>query len=390
MGGAGQDGRDVVGRVGLTHHLLVAVDSRIPNLALMKVAAWAKARGDTAELGPGFSDKRPDEVWISCIFTWNRQTALEMGTFYPAPIKVHYGGTGFDWGVGDGIDFSGRITLPPDIESCDPDYSIYDAFFSRERWRNDEDRRKHKRTKGRYQRNDRAFGFCLRGCNRTCGFCDVWRKEGRIVPGSYKRIPEWVPDNMDKVGLLDNDMALYPNTIHDQIITDCASSGRKLSITQGYDIRCVTPERAQLLAEFKPWDLKFKEHRLYIAWDKLSSEKAIRRNIPILLDAGFKGREIFCYMVCAWEDYPSHGEDYFPRCDTFSQDMHRFKVLWEEFGVYPFVMIYNNRQDVPHVRAFARWVNRRVHKTTTWEEYARNPSLADEEEYDPEEQMTLA
>ena len=353
-------------------HLLVDFDSTIPNLALMKVSTWARARGDGVELVKvlwkneqplvpiRFFEISADECWVSCIFTWHRRHAESLKHY---SAKMHYGGTGFDWGLGDGLDFSQRVNLPSEIEACMPDYSLYPD-------------------------DERALGFCLRGCNRTCGFCDVWRKEGKIRRDQYNRITEWVPNDRSKVLLLDNDIALYGNDLHDEIINDCASTGRKLSITQGYDIRCVTEKRAAMLAEHKPWDLKFKEKRLYIAWDKMSSENAVRRNIPLLLDAGFKGREIFCYMVCSWEDYPEHGEDYFPMCDTFHQDMYRFKVLWEEFGVYPFVMIYNNRKDNPRLRAFARWVNRRVHKNHSWEEYDRNPDIL-EEEYDVVEQLTL-
>ena len=155
-------------------------------------------------------------------------------------------------------------------------------------------------------------------------------------------------------------MALFDDAKHDQIINDCRETGRRLSITQGYDIRCVTETRAKLLAENKPWDLDFKRRCLYIAWDYPGIEGWIRKGVPLLLNAGFRGGEIFCYMVCGFNT-------------TFEQDYHRYQVLWEEFGVYPFVMIYNNRRDNPKLRAFARWVNRRVHKNHSWEEYRNNP-----------------
>lgn len=330
------------------NHLLIDFDSKIPNLALMKVSAWAKKRGDHVDLR--YPTRTPDEVWISCIFTWNKTQALGVGTFYEDKAKVHYGGTGFDWGLP--FNHPDRINMPPEIEFMNPDYGLYD--------------------------DDRAVGFCLRGCDRTCSFCDVWRKEGKINLAMYNPIINWVPDGFSKVLLLDNDISLpsIPKNIHDGIILDCANTGRRLSITQGYDIRCVTEEKARLLAEHKPWDIKFTEHRLYIAWDKMSTEKAVRRNIPILLDAGFKGREIFCYILVGDKT-------------DFEQDYYRYKVLYEEYGVYPFVMIYNNRMDNPMLRDFARWVNRRVHKAHTWEEYLTRPDLHGET-YQVGEQMKLA
>ena len=44
--------------------LLVDVDSKIPNLALMKIGAWHKTQGD--ETGLVMCD--PDKVYISCVF----------------------------------------------------------------------------------------------------------------------------------------------------------------------------------------------------------------------------------------------------------------------------------------------------------------------------------
>ena len=45
--------------------LLVDVDSKIPNLALMKISEWHKLQGDEV----GFNIQNPNKVYISCIFT---------------------------------------------------------------------------------------------------------------------------------------------------------------------------------------------------------------------------------------------------------------------------------------------------------------------------------
>ena len=50
-------------------HLLVDFDSKIPNLALMKISAYYKARGDEVYLND--ESIEPDQIWLSCIFTWN-------------------------------------------------------------------------------------------------------------------------------------------------------------------------------------------------------------------------------------------------------------------------------------------------------------------------------
>ena len=64
-------------------HLLIDVDSKIPNLALMKVSQYLKSKGERItfrrlETKDGNTngslpyDEEYDTVWISCVFTWNR------------------------------------------------------------------------------------------------------------------------------------------------------------------------------------------------------------------------------------------------------------------------------------------------------------------------------
>jgi hypothetical protein len=48
--------------------LLIDVDSKIPNLALMKISAYHKQRGDEV----GFDIDDPDVIYASVIFEKNR------------------------------------------------------------------------------------------------------------------------------------------------------------------------------------------------------------------------------------------------------------------------------------------------------------------------------
>lgn len=59
--------------------LLIDVDSTIPNLALMKISAYHKARGD--EVGFNISD--PDKIYASVIFKKNRHHVDGLRMFYP-------------------------------------------------------------------------------------------------------------------------------------------------------------------------------------------------------------------------------------------------------------------------------------------------------------------
>jgi hypothetical protein len=293
-----------------TKALLIDVDSKIPNLALMKISQFVKAKGGEVELVRLHGKARLlpngpfDSVWISCVFSWNRELARQCSFQYDGS---EIGGSGV----------SLQTTLPANIEGLIPDYDLYG--------------------------DDRAVGFVQRGCIRKCQFCIVPQKEGRLADNEYRPLESWVPDGFEKILLLDNEFAACP---HESVVLDTVKAHKwKLSITQGYDLRCVTKEKAEHLADYKPYDLKFNERRLYCAWDYFYIEPYVRRGIETLMEAGFKGREIMVYCLVGFNT-------------THAQDYHRFKVLWEEYGVMPFIMRYNLRKDDPFLNAFARYINR--------------------------------
>lgn len=326
-------------------YLLIDIDSTIPNFALMKISAWAKQKGDTVYLNK--IDDNPDFIWISCIFTWHKQIAENHITMFSVEYpnaEIHYGGTGFDAGkpFGDPT----RKYLPKEIDNTLPDYDLYG--------------------------DDRAIGFCQRGCDRKCPFCDVWQKEGRIENNEYHRLRGWVPDDKKKVLLLDNDVALVERWKHDEILKDARDLGVKLSITQGYDIREIAKDhsRAYDLAEQKPYDTGFKRHTLYIAWDMMGIEKYVRNGIETLLDAGFKGSEIKCYIIVGFPDRTLKKQQE-PYMYYEERDLYRANVLWKEYGVYPWVMPYNNVKMDQKIVNFERWINRYLFKKMDFQDYKR-------------------
>ena len=117
--------------------LLIDVDSKIPNLALMKISAYHKFNGDEV----GFNVQNPDKVYISCIFSRNRTKAIGIPTLFRCVCEL--GG----YGIND-------KQLPSEVEHIMPDYDLY--------------------------RCDYSFGFTTRGCIRNCDFCIVPKKEGKI------------------------------------------------------------------------------------------------------------------------------------------------------------------------------------------------------------------
>lgn len=294
----------------------------------MKISYWLKVQGHHVELqqllkGDYLHRYDIDIVWISCVFTWNREQALILKSFYESfGITVLIGGSGI----------SLRTKLPNQIEDFWPDYSLYG--------------------------DDRAIGFVLRGCIRKCDFCLVSEKEGKITDNIFRSLDTWIPQGFNKVLLLDNEFAAYDPVVYPKIHRDIEKETLdlikqrkwKYSITQGYDLRCLDKRKAEQLADNKPYDLKFTEHRLYVAWDYLGIEPYVRRGLKLLLDAGFLGREIMCYCLVGQRS-------------THADDLHRFNVLWKEFGVLPFMMRYRPLDGSPPksdkwLSAFCRYVNR--------------------------------
>ena len=111
---------------------LCAVDShRWPNLCLMKLSAYHKARGDTVEWWS--PEGRYDLVYKSRVFTdlYSKDTISVTNA-----DEVIRGGTGYGPGP----------NLPEAVEHAKPDYSIYPEF------------------------PDTAYGFLTRGCPRNCPF----------------------------------------------------------------------------------------------------------------------------------------------------------------------------------------------------------------------------
>ena len=108
---------------------LIDVDGHnFPNLALMRISAYHKAHGDTVEWW--WSDfVHYDIVYMSKIFSDTYTADV------PEPLnadRVIKGGTGYCIHLGDDgkehFDKSKNTELPPEIERCFPDYSIYPQF----------------------------------------------------------------------------------------------------------------------------------------------------------------------------------------------------------------------------------------------------------------------
>ena len=151
--------------------LLIDVDSKIPNLALMKLSAYHKAKDDNIVLFHGSQidlSEKPDRIYASIIYKKNRHALDYLLTQYP-DLNIDIGGSGYNL----------TKELPDHIENMAPDYSLYPE-------------------------NDSSLGFSSKGCFRTCDFCIVRKKEGTFRRTQHPQ--QWYNPKFRKITFLDNNI----------------------------------------------------------------------------------------------------------------------------------------------------------------------------------------
>lgn len=225
-----------------------------PNLALCKIAAYHRSRGDEVEWAVPML-VHYDIIYRSKIFNFS-----EDDTRYYDADEVIRGGTGYD------------ITshLPDEIDNMQPDFSIY-AFLP----------------------SDTSYGFLTRGCPNKCKWCVVPRKEGAIRP--YWDI-ERVANGKPKVVLMDNNILAAGDYCFEQLgkIIDL---GLKVDFNQALDARLVNEENAQLLAK-----IKWIDGMIRFGCDTHIQIEHCRRAMELINANGFKGQYFLYTMIGGGND----------------------------------------------------------------------------------------
>lgn len=282
-----------------------------PNLALMKISAWHKARGDTVEWWWGWSQY--DLVYMSKVFDETYSPDI------PEPLntrEIIKGGTGY------GLD----SRLPDDVEHIYPDYSLYPSLTK-----------------------DTAYGFLTRGCPRGCHFCIVAGKEGRAAQ-KVADLSEWWRGQKN-IKLLDPNLLACRE--HMDLLGQLAGSGAWVDFTQGLDCRLLNKESIDAINR-----IKLKE--IHFSWDKMKDSKSVLRGLQLYRSLAKRKPHGNYATVYVLTNYST----------TMGENLYRIYTL-RDMGFDPYVMIYDKQNADREIKRLQRWCNNRfIFKSTSkFEDY---------------------
>ena len=272
---------------------LIDVDGHnFPNLALMKISAFHKAQGNTVE-------------WVNHFDTYNKVYMSKIFSFTPDVTtcinadEIVKGGTGYDV----------TSKLPSHIERMDPDYSIY-------------------------PNHEFSIQFFSRGCIRSCPFCLVRQKEGKIHP---VELMELNPRGKH-IKVLDNNF--FANPLWRDAVEFLNTTKQPVNI-HGVDVRIMNEEQAKALNT-----MRLSGSSIHIAWD--NPKEDILPKVEEMLKH-VKCYKIACYVLIGYWSTPE-------------EDLYRVTKL-DELGIDPFVQPYrdyeNKRIPTQYEKDFASWVNKK-------------------------------
>lgn len=214
-----------------------------PNLALMKISAYHKSKGDIVEWWQPLDDY--DIVYSSKVFDFTPENPY-------LPHDTIKGGTGY--GLYD--------ELPSEIDAMFPDYSIYPKC-------------------------DYAIGFITRGCIRNCRWCVVPKKEGKLH--KYSKWQDIVRKDTNKVILMDNNILACDYGISQ--LEELSYTNYRIDLNQGMDARLVTDEIAKILSKIN-W-IKY----IRFSCDTISQIEYIFKTAELLQKYGVKPYKLFIYLL---------------------------------------------------------------------------------------------
>ena len=233
---------------------LHAVDSLIPNVALMKLSSFHKNKGDNVKLWEPLFDN-PDILYLSKIFDFTPDVD------WLPECEVVKGGTGYDI----------HAKLTDEQDHSFPDYDLFGC--------------------------DYALGRITRGCKRNCPWCLVSKMDGTEVYKAYD-LEEWY-SGQPHIRFLDDNILFLPDVF--------CETAEKIAegVTVEYDaldIRLVNDDVAKVLKKQK----RKKHKRLHFAWDYHGEDAYIDKGLRILARNGVKAYNCVFYVLIGFDSTPEY------------------------------------------------------------------------------------
>ncbi len=293
-----------------------------PNLALMKISAWHKSKGDIVEWFFPLNRDSYDLVYSSSVFDFTPKPSSDY-----LPENTVYGGTGY------GL-YGPEHDLPKEIDDMFPDYSIYPQC-------------------------DYAIGFLTRGCINKCSFCIVPKKEGKIRP--YSKWQAIVRKDTKKVHFMDNNVLACEYGITQ--MRELAKTDYLVDFNQGLDIMLLTDEIVEILSRIK-WEkyIRFSCDKVYqLPYFKRMVELFNKHKIPL--------SKVFIYVLVQKD---------LDNADRRVQGLYRLSKAFHLYAQAERNELLGIRPNKLQLEFAQRYVYGRCYKKETWNEYKARHRLKEE------------
>ena len=310
--------------------------SNFPNLALMKISAWHKAKGDEVERF--FPMSHYDRVYMSKVF----DDSPDFETCINAD-EIIQGGRAYDK----------KVKLPLEIDNIYPDYDLYGI-------------------------KNVAYGYLTRGCPWGCGFCDVQNIEGKFAYKVADLSQFW--RGQKEIKLLDPNTLAYNG--HMELLEQLGNSGAWVDFTQGLDAWLLTLENVEMLS-------RIKVKMLHFAWDKADEETTPYMLWHLKKRTNIDMRSLRVYVLTNYDT--THEQDFYRiyklkelGYDPYVMIYDKSKFVTSKNRLRPMIELKKQFTDeqIEHFKVnwkMQRWVNNkfifRSGQAETFEDYLKGVKL---------------
>ena len=306
---------------------LIDVDGHnFPNLALMRISAYHKAKGDFVEWW--WTDLiHYDRVYMSKVFSDAYTPDVQEPMNCDEVIK---GGTGYAIRLENGkeiFDQSKHKNLPDEIEKMFQDYSIYPQF-------------------------NFAVSMTSRGCPRKCPFCHVGSKEGCMSKRVASVSDFW--NGQPHIEVLDPNITACRDKR--DLFRQYMETGATINFNQGLDMRCINDDDIEDLN-------RMRIVKMHFAWD--NPEDDLENKFRQFASKYRRSRKGMVYCLTNFESVSVD--------QHIERAKHRISIL-SGLGYDPYVMVYDKPHAPQEIRDLQRWCNNKIifKSVPKFEDYKRS------------------